>query len=370
VVTKVYTEYIADQINKKGREDTHVIASPCPSLMNYVEKHVPSLIDEFAPILSPMAAQAVMVKHWNSDSVAIIGASPCTAKKSELLDEDLGLYDEKLTFEELIELIDRKGIIPSELPEIEFDGIQAFYGAGFPISGGLTKTLELFTEELGYDPIGSDYLILEGEDRSIHFLKNMAAKKMKSGNLSGYPLLIDILYCEGCIMGKAMGVESDLLESKRIVAEYTRKRFKRSRIDLTGKYKDYSILVKNTVKAPEFERWLDILDNLIKENKFHRTWNDKHYVRKMPNENELKYILESDGKHSAEDELNCGACGYDTCRERAVAVYNGENVLGGCIVHMKFEAKIDHEENLRLQKSLPLPTLTTPLPPIGLTEMV
>lgn len=191
VVTKVYTDYIAGLVRDKGRENTHVIASPCPALMNFVEKHVPSLIDEFAPILSPMAVQAVLARYWNEGEIAVIGANPCVTKKSELLDEELGLYDEDLTFEELIEFIDNRGIIPSVLEESDFDGIQAYYGAGFPISGGLTKTLEQFTDLTEFNPIGNDYIILEGEDRSTHFLKRMALKKSENGNLSGYPLVND-----------------------------------------------------------------------------------------------------------------------------------------------------------------------------------
>jgi signal transduction histidine kinase/CheY-like chemotaxis protein len=349
VVTKVYTDYIAGQVRDKGRENTHVIASPCPALMNYVEKHVPSLIDEFAPIMSPMAVQAVLARYWNEGEIAVIGANPCVTKKSELLDEELGLYDEDLTFEELIEFIDSREIIPSMLEESDFDGIQAYYGAGFPISGGLTKTLEQFTDLTEFNPIGNDYIILEGEDRSTHFLKKMALKKSENGNLSGYPLLIDLLYCEGCILGKSFGIDSDLLENRRIVSEYTQKRFERT-IENEKKYKGYSILVKNTVEAPEFEKWLETVDVLIKNNKFTRTWCDKHYERKLPGEEEMRFILESDGKFASGDELNCGACGYLTCRERAIAVYNGENVLGGCVIHMKHEAKLSSDENLRLRE--------------------
>ncbi|GBF33088.1 two-component hybrid sensor and regulator [Desulfocucumis palustris] len=351
VVTKVYIDYINDQINKRGREKTNVITSPCPSLMNYVEKHTPELLDNFAPILSPMAAQAVIVRHWNGEETAIVGASPCMAKKSELLDEELGLYAEKMTFEELIELIDSRGIIPANLEESEFDGVQPFYGAGFPISGGLTKTMEQYGAGAGFDLIGNNYLLVEGEDRSINFLKGMARKINKDGTLTGYPLLVDILYCEGCILGKALGVRSDFWENRRIISEYTRKRFKKAvQGDLVREYKGYSVLVKNTAQAPEFEKWLEIVEQLIKDNKFTRTWNNVHYHKKEPTEKELKFILEYDGKYSEKDELNCGACGYETCRERAVAVFNGENELGGCIVHIKFEAKTSLEENKRLQE--------------------
>jgi len=349
VVTKVYLNYISDLLKMKGRENVHIISSPCPSLMNFMEKHTSALLDEFAPIMSPMAAQAVLVKRWNNDQVNIVGASPCMAKKSELLDPGMGLYEQELTFEELIKLIDERGIIPSNLEESEFDGIQALYGAGFPVSGGLTKALEPFSGEYGFNLLSDDYLIIEGEDRSTNFLKQMASLKTRGVGLSGYPLLMDILYCEGCIMGKSMGVEGDYWENRRIITNYTKRRF----VKLKNESKEcqgYSILVKNTVEAPVFQEWLAIVEHLIKENKFSAAWNNLQYYKKTPTEEELRAILESDGKHSQEEELNCGACGYETCRERAIAVVNGENQPGGCIVHVKYKAKISLEENKRLQE--------------------
>lgn len=345
LVTKVYINYLNEQIKTKGKENTHVITSPCPSLMNYIEKHVPELINEFAPVLSPMAAQAVLAKHWIGSDLAVVGGSPCIAKKTELLDPKLGLFEESLTFAEIIQLIDKRGIVPSSLGETEFDGIQAFYGAGFPISGGLAKTLELFPNHLEINPISNDILIIEGEDRSIEFLKHMAQQKRKDANLKGYPLLIDILYCEGCILGKAMGVENDFLEHKRIVSEYTQKRF--DKIEKQGifkKHKGYQVLTKNTMDAPEFTRWLKLVEQLIKDNKFFTTWNDRRYSKRIPSDRQLIEILAQDGKYKLEDQLNCRACGYHTCRDRAVAVFNGENEPGGCIVYQKHEAERLYQE--------------------------
>lgn len=351
LVTKIYIDYISEKIKQQGRENTHVITSPCPSLMNYIEKHAPELIPEFAPIMSPMAAQAVLVKHWNKGSLSLLGASPCTAKKSELLDPQLNLYDEVLTFEELITLLDQKGIAPAQLPESEFDGIQALYGAAFPISGGLTKTLEEFDSSLELNPIGSDVLILEGEARSIEFLTHMTADKKQDPNLKGYPLLMDILYCEGCIVGKAMGVQGNLLEHKKIVAQYTQQRFQRvQQKGLFKSYKGYQFLVKNTTQAPEFKKWLDTVEELIKLNKFSHTWDNKYYHKKMPSEAELQAILADDGKYTLADQLNCQACGYRTCRDRAVACYNDENVRGGCLVYQKELAHKLHDETMQINK--------------------
>ncbi|MFZ3131200.1 MAG: response regulator [Desulfosporosinus sp.] len=349
IVTKVYQNYITDLLKVKGRENTHVITSPCASLMNFVEKHTPALLAEFAPIMSPLAAQAVLVKHWNHSQVSIVGASPCMAKKSELLDPELGLYEQKITFEELIELIDKHGSTPSTLEESEFDGIQALYGAGFPVSGGLTKTLEQFTNKSDFNILSKDYLIIEGEDESTDFLKRMDNLKTRGGSLADYPLLIDILYCDGCIVGKSLGVEGDFWENRRIISDYTEKRFTKLQQE-SKEYKGYSISVKNTAAAPEFEHWFEIVEQLIRENKFTRKWNNMEYHKKEPSPAVFRYILECDGKHTPEDELNCGACGYETCRDRAIAVFNGENQPGGCIVHVKYEAKISLEENKRLQE--------------------
>lgn len=345
VVTKVYIEYVKNMVQVKGKENTHVITSPCPSLMNFIEKHVPELLEEFAPVLSPMAAQAVLAKHWNGNNIIVIGASPCPAKKSELMDEALGLFKDVVTFEELCEWIDLENIKPASLSASEFDGIQALYGAGFPISGGLAKTLEQFSSGLEINPIGSDILVIEGEHRSLEFLKHMSEDKRKDKNLKGYPLLIDILYCDGCIVGKAMGVNHNYLENKKIVADYTQQRFEKLKErGLFKKYKGYTFLVKNTVEAPDFKRWVETVEQLVKNNQFTRSWNNRKYNKKHPSENDLKAILAEDGKYSVTDELNCRACGYKTCRERAIAVYNGENIPGGCIIHQKELAHNLHDE--------------------------
>lgn len=150
-------------------------------------------------------------------------------------------------------------------------------------------------------------------------------------------------------MGKSMGVEGDYWENRRLITDYTKKRFVKLKNELK-ECQGYSILVKNTVEAPVFQEWLAKVEHLIRENKFSAAWNNLQYNKKTPTEEELRAILESDGKYSQEDELNCGACGYESCRERATAVVNGENQPGGCIVHVKYEAKISLEENKRLQE--------------------
>ena len=332
VVTKVYADYLHEKIEKNGKENTHVISSPCPSIMNFIEKHTPELIDEFAPILSPMAAQAVLVKKWNEGNIAIVGAAPCTAKKSELLDEELGLYDEVLTFEELVELFDEFNINLVTLREEDFDGIQAFYGAEFPVPGGFVTTLKSFSKNLDIET--NDILILEGEYRSADFLREMAENKRR-GRLNIYPILIDILYCEGCIAGKQMGIECDWIEARDIVVKYTKERFMEHEEGWVRKYQSYKVVVKNTVEAPEFNRWMSIVEDLIKNHGFKRKWKNRLYDKKMPSEAELIAIMKEDGRDKSENQLNCGACGYRSCRDRAIAVYNGENEAGGCPVHQK-----------------------------------
>lgn len=346
VVTKVYVDYLRRQIDTHGQENTHVITSPCPSLINFIEKHTPELIDEFAPILSPMAAQAVLVKHWNESKISITGAVPCFAKKSELLDPRLGLYDQVLTFEGLIRFIDEQQLTPANLSETEFDGIQAFYGAEFPVAGGLVKSLETFSDSGSLD--ANDILILEGEHKSVTFLKQMAVQK-KAGNLTNYPVLIDILYCDGCIAGKALGVAVDLAEARHIVLKYTQQRFEKAKkCGLFRKQHGYEVLVKNTVAAPEFKRWVKIVNELIASHGFTRTWQNKQSSKKIPSENELRAVLAADGRESPADQLNCRACGYHTCQDRALAVFNGENEAGGCPMHQR---ELLEQQHLAAQKT-------------------
>ena len=255
-----------------------------------------------------------------------------------------------LTFEELMAFIDEQNIKPANLPETEFDGIQALYGAGFPVSGGLVKTLDLFSEDLRLHP--DDILTLEGEDRSYQFLKEMARQK-SSGNLAHYPVLIDILYCEGCIAGKAMGIEISLMEAMHIIRDYTQQRFEKvKKSGLSKEYGGYQILIKNTAEAPEYESWLRIVNELVSSNKFRRSWSNRLYTKKIPPPATLQAILDQDGRYTRTDELNCRACGYYNCRDRALAVYNGENEAGGCIIHQKEVIEKQHLETQRTKELL------------------
>ena len=189
-----------------------------------------------------------------------------------------------------------------------------------------------FSKNLDID--ADDILTLEGEYKSTEFLRQMAEHK-KSGKLYVYPVLIDILYCDGCIAGKAMGIKCDLMEARNIILKYTRERFKECEEGWIRKYKAYKVVVKNTVEAPEFNKWMSMVEDLIKNHGFKRKWRNMLYKKKIPSEAELIAIMKEDGRDKPENQLNCGACGYKSCRDRAIAVYNGENEPGRCPVHQE-----------------------------------
>lgn len=132
--------------------------------------------------------------------------------------------------------------------------------------------------------------------------------------------------------------------------------FKALKLKITNRKKDnscqeydsYQVLIKNTVEVLEYESWLSVVDELISSHKFTRSWNNRLYRKQIPSPAKLQDILDKDGRYSHEDELNCQACGYYTCRDRAIAVYNGENEPGGCVVH---RGKVLEEQSLSISES-------------------
>ena len=62
-------------------------------------------------------------------------------------------------------------------------------------------------------------------------------------------------------------------------------------------------------------------------------------AEKTPSETEIMATLRQMGKVRKEDELNCGSCGYNTCREKAVAIINGKADLSMCLPFLKDKAE-------------------------------
>ena len=186
LVSEAYREHAA-------RSSDPVITTPCPAIVEYIEKYHPALIPNLAPVVSPMiAAGKVVRERYGADSLCVF-IGPCVAKKLEVHDASVaGVIDEALTFDELLRLFDEASIDPARAEETEFDPPRAHLGQIYPVSGGLLKSAGISS-----DVMDEEVIIVEGRQRCLDIINEIEQGKVNSR-------LIDILFCEGCVNGPGM----------------------------------------------------------------------------------------------------------------------------------------------------------------------
>ncbi|MGI6425077.1 MAG: sigma 54-interacting transcriptional regulator [Tepidanaerobacteraceae bacterium] len=277
---------------KKLLKNNHslIISSACPAVINLIEKHYPSLIVNLAPVVSPMIATGRLIKLiYPQTKVVFIG--PCIAKKDEI--KKVKGVDAVLTFQELEDMFSFKNIKIRELDvsseEYSFDSPtpQSNF-KGFPISGGLSLCLE------GSHDLIRDMIVVDGNEESVSCIESVE-------KLEFSPRFIDILMCEGCIKGPYFRNSNAFVNWEKV--ELYIKESKRC--------KNYSF--NDFVKS----------FNKVSSLNLSRYFTNRKVSLKDPSEEEIKMILSYTKKTTKEDELDCGACGYNSCRDKAFAVYNG-----------------------------------------------
>jgi hypothetical protein len=284
LVAKSYRELLEN----KSIKDRQFIATSCPAVINLVEKYHPDIIDSLAPIVSPMVATSRVVRKKYGKHYKIVFIGPCTAKKCEGFDKDIeGEVDCVLTFVELRQMFEEDKITPEGIKATEFDPPWGGTGSLFPVGGGLLQA-----GNIKEDLITEDVIAIN--DR-VHFVE--ALKEFASGNLKAR--LLEILACEGCIMGAGMTDKSSHFQRRHRIGKYTR----------------------NRLKKMSMERWRKDIEEFSKLD-MSRKYSAKDQRQNDPGDEVIQKILSKMGKYSKEDELNCGACGYPTCREHALAIYH------------------------------------------------
>ncbi|MBN2374888.1 MAG: 4Fe-4S dicluster domain-containing protein [Sedimentisphaerales bacterium] len=284
LVAKEYKKLFSAEPNGKN-----YISTACPAIIGYVEKYHPDLVDSLVPIVSPMlaTARALHLLHGNHLKVVFIG--PCIAKKCEAVSENtLDEVDAVLTFAELRQMFEQKHLDPKKVTPDDFDPPHAGLGALFPISRGLLQAADI-TEDL----VAGEVVATDGKTNFVE-----AIREFESGALDAR--LLEVLACNGCIMGAGMTDDAPLFSRRSRVSRYVRKRME-------------------NFNKQQWKSDLKTFNNLDLSRIF--TKNDQRIP--VPFEDEINLIMVRMGKHQPEDELNCGACGYDTCREHAVAIFKG-----------------------------------------------
>lgn len=293
----VSREYVR-LMEKNGRRT--LITTPCPAVFYFIQQHVPELVSFLAPVVSPMIALGRVIKWEYAPEARVVFIGPCIGKKREMKDPEVaGVVDAVLTFTEMRALFEAKGFNLTEMPEADFSGPQPSTARIFPVSGGLLKTAGISA-----DILESDIVITEGKDRFLQVIE-----EVKQGGLKAK--FLDVLFCEGCINGPILEEEGNLFTRKDKVVSY---------------------LLSQGESEPEGRTEEDLIR--YREVDMSRTFKDLRATLPMPTEEEIKEILAKVNKTKPEDELNCMSCGYASCREKAVAVFQGIAELEMCLPYL------------------------------------
>ncbi len=291
LISHAYRRLAADNPGKK------YISSACPAIVSYIEKYHPGLTGNLAPLTSPMLASARILKDRYGKDVRVVFAGPCVAKKGEAARHP-GEVDAVITFRELRELFERAGACVDAAPDANFDPPYPAKGVLYPMGGGLLTASE-FEEDL----LSGKFLSTEGLENFTEVLKNL-----EHGDIDAD--FLDILCCNGCLMGPGLTVKTSRHSRQTVLRRYAKKSYHRIKIeDWEKDVLRYSALDYTAAFKPEDMRVTP------------------------PPPDAIRAILQNMGKADPQDELNCGACGYQTCQEHATAIHRGLAESEMCLPH-------------------------------------
>lgn len=305
--TAVGAELIARE-HRRIQPPGPVISSACPVIVNLVERHYPDLIPYLSPLVSPMVAHARLLKMAHP-GIKVIFIGPCIAKIGEAAFPGIeDAVDFAIGFKELWEWLREEEIDLTTLPLAGFDGCRPGIARLFPVEGGQLRTSSMST-----DMLDTNVLAVTGLENCMDLLGHLLERYENSK----MPQLIELLACSGgCIGGPLAVSEQDIfIRRQKVINYYTARR--------------------KEEKDPE----QDLPDIILPPNLLYRQYQNRKVSPPYPDEDAIKNILAQTGKFKPEDELNCGACGYGSCREKAKAVYYGNAELQMCIPYMRKRAE-------------------------------
>ena len=301
-VSKVYASLLETT-------DYPVISCCCPVVTRLVEKYYPDLTRNLAPVVSPMIAHGRILKEKLGEDLFVVFVGPCIAKIAEGRDSDvLGSIDAVLTFEHLQTWLSEASVLNPGIVEdpnaLDIPGPSRF----FPITGGILKS---FTE---HDETDTDVITVHGIENCMEVFECLS-------NWEISPRFIEALACDGgCIGGPGFPTPKGTPVRRAKIIEFAR---------------------QSSDKNPAFSI---SAENLLRHHTATPVFSPE------PNEIVIREILAKTGKLSKADEKNCGACGYSTCREKAIAVWQGLAEVNMCIPYMK--SKAESFSNMVIDNSL------------------
>ncbi len=307
------------------------ITQPCPTIVGYIEHYQPELISKIIPVQSPMMCSAIYARNELkiTDKFAFIG--PCISKKAEQVsNRGKEIISFNVTFKKLMEYVranEVKGV---------FDESEIEYGIGtiYPITGGLSESVKWF--------LGEEKIIrhVDGTNNVFDFFKENSDFILSDENPY---FLIDALNCEnGCSYGPA--TENLRFKKEQPLFELMKIRNKVKNSDNIGWTKDIAPEKRLELLNEKFKN-LDINDYMCEYVDCSR-----QTKLKTPNQTEIRYIFHTMNKKNLSDtEIHCGCCGYNTCTEMAIAIYNKINIKENCVYFIKDEVENERDRAQRAE---------------------
>ncbi|AJC73880.1 ferredoxin [Pseudothermotoga hypogea DSM 11164 = NBRC 106472] len=278
--TAVGAELVSREYSHLFQQQKTIVSTACPVVVELAEKHFPSILAHLAHVDSPMTAHTKILKQLHGD-LPVVFIGPCIAKKAE------GTVDVALTFEELDALMNEEKVDLSQFDEQFPEGPYPSYARMYPTSGGIN-----YTVRIDFDA----HIVVEGVENLIELFENFPSQEQK--------IFIEASACHGgCINGPAIRKDLSLAEKRLRIVRHARK---------MSQLEQGSIQVQINI-----DRDFSVKKRTI-----------------QIDEPKIEEVLTEMGKADEKKRLNCGACGYDSCKDKAIAVLLGRAEKEMCITYL------------------------------------
>lgn len=293
VVTQTYEAY-----SRMPGEQCY-ITSCCPTVNALIQKHYPELVAYLIPVVSPASCHARLLKKKYGPGTRVVFIGPCLSKKIEGSEE--AAIDAVLTFEELEQWLAEENLHIENLEESAFDSTNRRQRA-YPVVGGMTHTISC--------DIPRKIIQVDGIEECKDLLEHVKKGAFKN-------TLLEVHGCrQSCLGGAGMPADGvSIYERRERVKAYAQS--------------EILLEVDHQEETSQF----------LEEVNLHKDFPPLKKMLKEPTKEEITHILRSIGKENIEDELNCGSCGYHTCLEKAIAVYNSMAEPNMCLPYMRQKAE-------------------------------
>ena len=314
LVSQAYRKLLHEGINRP------LISSFCPVIVFYIQKYLPQLIPNIAPFVSPMIAIGRVARKAKGPEWKMVYITPCLAQMKEMVAPEVAsAIDEVITFRDVKKLIDEAGIERRGLEETDFDGPRPFLARVTSVIGGLNRSMGT-----NFDVLVDEISVAYGRRRVMGALNQLAAGYIQAR-------FLDFVYCDGCVDGPFVDRELSVLGRRQIVARYAKAEMNKQD-------------VANVIAELDQYEEIDL----------HREFQSMEQKLPTPTEEQIRTILKKIGKLPPNHNLDCRACGYPTCRDKAIAVAQGIAEAEYCLPYLLEQSKKIYQQLEKSHRELQL----------------